>query len=103
MDPVSLIVGAVGVGGAAGVEDTASTAAKPDRSSEELVRHCVAGRPAAEQASAEQERAPDVWRQSGKHVVSRRKHRAGYHVRESAVPDNHDVSFSVCDDDFIHR
>lgn len=76
MDPVSLVVGAFGAGGAAGVEGTASTPAKPDRGSGELVWHCVADRPAAELASAEHERTPDVWLQSGIHLVSRREHRA---------------------------
>lgn len=76
MDPVSLVVGALRAGGAAGVDDTASTAAKPDRGSEELVRHCAADRPAAALTSAEHERTPDGWLRPGKHLMSRREHRA---------------------------
>ena len=45
MDPVSLIVGALGAGRAAGVADTASTTARPRGSGELVRRHRVTGRP----------------------------------------------------------
>lgn len=64
MDPISLIVSALAAGAAAGLSDTASTAVQDAyRGLRHLVRHRFTGRPAAEVALAEHERAPDVWQQ----------------------------------------
>lgn len=62
MDPISLIVGALAAGAAAGLSDTASTVVQDGYTgSRELVRRRLAGRPAAQVALAEHESAPEVW------------------------------------------
>jgi hypothetical protein len=62
MDPVTLIVTALGAGAGAGLKDTASSAIKDAyQGLKTLVRKRFAGRPAAEVALAEHETDPDVW------------------------------------------
>jgi hypothetical protein len=72
---VSLIVGVLGAGGAVGVENTASTTSRP-QGLVELVRCCVAGRPAAEPAWAEGKRPPRRGGVLGGYVADRRELRA---------------------------
>jgi hypothetical protein len=64
MDPVSLIVGALAVGAAAGLPDTAGTAVwDAYQGLRDLVRHRFTDRPTAEVALAEHEKAPEIWQQ----------------------------------------
>lgn len=62
MDPLSLIVGALGAGAAAGLTDTAAGAVKDAYSSlRDLVRRRFSGRRVAQTALEEHEQAPQVW------------------------------------------
>ena len=62
MDPVTLIVTALGAGAGAGLKDTASAAINDAyQGLKALVRKRFAGRPVAEVALTEHETAPVIW------------------------------------------
>jgi hypothetical protein len=62
MDPVSLIVGALAAGGAAGVQDSAGAAVKDAyQALKTAVAGRFAGRPSAQVALAEHAADPDTW------------------------------------------
>lgn len=62
MDPLSLIVGALAAGAAAGLTDTAAGAVKDAYASlQYLVRRRFSGRRVAQTALEEHEKAPQVW------------------------------------------
>jgi hypothetical protein len=62
MEPISLIVGALAAGTAAGLMDSAAGAVKDAYVGlRDLVRRRFAGRKAAETVLAEHEKAPHVW------------------------------------------
>jgi hypothetical protein len=62
MDPITLIVTALAVGAALGVQDTASSAVKDAYASlKALVKKRFAGRATAELVLAEHENSPETW------------------------------------------
>jgi hypothetical protein len=62
MDPISMIVGALAMGATSGLKDTATEAIRDAYEGlRDLVRRRFVGRPIAEMALSEHEKAPQVW------------------------------------------
>ena len=63
MDPISVVVGALAAGAAAGAQDTASASVKDAYAAlKSLLKQRLRGRPAADTALEQHEEEPDAWR-----------------------------------------
>jgi hypothetical protein len=71
MDPVSIVIGALAAGAAAGAQDTASASVKDGYLAlKEMLKNRLKGRRAAEAALERHERAPEAWRSALEYELS---------------------------------
>lgn len=71
MDPVSIVIGALAAGAAAGAQDTASASVKDGYLAlKEVLKNRLKGRHAAEAALERHERAPEAWRSALEYELS---------------------------------